>query len=251
MADKKEIQENFTIRFSDGIASIITEGAEFSVTPNGSVTVYTDKNIMAQKLEAMLRHGMHDGFYVSVYGVIISKIDSGFAVQADRIEKSRPDFGNQLQVSNPNRSSAPKVLRVGDHLSDGTVVIYVDPEKDEALFVPERVFAGKARFNKQDDLVESINEAGLHGHKDWRRITDTAGDTLAEVWNKVAPKELQGPNAPLFWISSSKNLGLCGSTNVGGGKGDIYSDSLYEMVKISSLPVPVIRSGPAKVPRSN
>jgi len=136
-------------------------------------------------------------------------------------------------------SLAQRALEVGESLGDGTVVLSVDLDKNEALFVPAKIFGGETKFDHQDNVVKSVNRGNLHGHKDWRRITDAEGETLSKIWAKVAPAELQGSAAPWFWLASS-----WGDT-VGrvrrGGEEDWTSRNRL----LFSLPVPVVRSGPA------
>lgn len=133
---------------------------------------------------------------------------------------------------------AQRALEVGDRLRDGTVVLSVDLDKNEALFVPARMFGGEALFDHQDDVVKAINCDGLHGHKDWRRITDAEGETLSKVWDKVAPAELQGRAAPCFWLASPHNANF-GRVRRGG---EVDSTISYRNFP---TPVPAVRCGPA------
>lgn len=130
---------------------------------------------------------------------------------------------------------AQSVLEVGQRLRDGTVVLSVDLDKNEVLFVPEMIFGGEAKFFSQDDVVKSVNGDALHGHSDWRRITDDEGDVLAANWFKVTTQD------PIcFWLAS-----YASNFQGGMGRGGFsvrLSDSRY-----NSNPVPVIRSGPARV----
>jgi len=104
-----------------------------------------------------------------------------------------------------HRNARQVVLEVGDELKDGTVCIAVDLQKQEALFAPKELLLDKAKFytDAQNAVVDAVNEQGVHGHKDWRRVTDPEGTVLAHVWNSVAPRKLQGSNAEHFWLGSS------------------------------------------------
>lgn len=135
----------------------------------------------------------------------------------------------------PPQNLEQRVLKVGDRLRDGTVVLSADLDKNKALFVPAEIYGGKAKFNKQDAVVESVNRAPLHGHKDWRRITDDEGKTLADNWAEVTTKDPE-----LFWVASSyrEHFGRvrCGGVAVWDTK-----------FGATSSPVPVVRDGPARV----
>ncbi|MBL8640682.1 MAG: hypothetical protein JNL76_01045 [Alphaproteobacteria bacterium] len=134
---------------------------------------------------------------------------------------------------------AQRALKVGQRLRDGTVVLSVDLDKDEALFVPAKIFGGDATFNDQDDVVRFANRDALHGHSDWRRITDDEGETLSKNWDKVAPAELQGRAAPWFWLASPVTI-ESGRVRRGG---EAY---WYAYYRFGSCLVPVVRSGPAR-----
>ena len=144
-------------------------------------------------------------------------------------------------VANDQQTSSltQRVYEVGQRLRDGTVVLSVDLDKNEALFVPAKIFGGKAKFDNQNDVVKSANRDTLHGHNDWRRITDDEGETLSKNWDKVAPAELQGRAAPWFWLASPTSI------NYGrvrrGGEADWHFDN-----RLISNPVPVVRSGLAR-----
>ena len=136
-------------------------------------------------------------------------------------------------------TAALKAHEVGEHLEDGTVCIAVDLKNDKALFAPEGIFGGNAPFDDQDEVVVKVNaRSGTHGHKDWRRITDEEGKTLADVWNKVAPPALQGRAAPWFWLASPDHYH--GRVRRGGEADGNYNN------RDDLLPVPVVRSGPAR-----
>lgn len=137
------------------------------------------------------------------------------------------------QITDPER-----VLKVGQRLRDGTVVLSVDLGKNKALFLPAIIFGGEAKFDHQDKVVESVNREALHGHRDWRRITQIEGETLSKVWDKVAPLELRDPNAPWFWLTTTNGLSD-GKVHKGG---EAYSNL---KPRDKSYPVPVVRSGPA------
>ncbi len=137
-------------------------------------------------------------------------------------------------------SLGQRAYEVGQRLRDGTVVLSVDLEKNQALFVPANIFGGKAKFDNQNDVVKSANRDTLHGHNDWRRITDDEGETLSKNWVKVAPAELQGRAAPWFWLASpSFNLSIGRVRR--GGEADWFINT-----RINSFPVPVVRSGLAR-----
>lgn len=132
---------------------------------------------------------------------------------------------------------APRALKVGDRLNDGTVVLSLNRARNEALLVPKKIFGYVTNFENQDYAIkEYVNKCDLHGHDDWRPITDTEGEELARVWDKVAPPEMQGHNAPLFWLRARKtfNDGHVGK----GGEPDL---DLIKQKEVS-LPVPVVRS---------
>ncbi len=67
-----------------------------------------------------------------------------------------------------NRLVNPKqaVLEVGQRLKDGTVVLSVDPDQNEALFIPAKIFGGKSSFEKQDEIVKFVNGKAWHGYSD-------------------------------------------------------------------------------------
>lgn len=140
------------------------------------------------------------------------------------------DVANDHQTPN----LAQRVLEVGQRLRDGTVVLFVDLDKDEALFLPAKIFGGKAKFDDQNDVVKSVNKDALHGHRDWRRITDDEGETLADNWAKVTTQDPEW-----FWLASPYNS-YYGRVRCGG-------DSDWNgYTRVSSIPVPVVRSGPAR-----
>ena len=145
------------------------------------------------------------------------------------------DVANDHQTPN----LAQRVLEVGQRLRDGTVVLSVDLDKNQALFVPAMIFGGKAKFDYQNDVVDSANNGALHGHQDWRRITDDEGETLSKNWDKVAPAELQGRAAPWFWLASPNFYD--GGRVRRGGEADWNNNN-----RNNSNPVPVVRSGPAR-----
>lgn len=132
-----------------------------------------------------------------------------------------------------------RVYEVGQRLRDGTVVLSVDPYKNKALFVPEKIFGGKANFDNQDDVVQFNNRIALHSHKDWRLSRFDECETLCENWWKVAPEEFQGYAAPWFWTDSPFLL-FFGRKRRGGDKfgGDSF--------RLHKLPVPIFRTGPAR-----
>lgn len=132
------------------------------------------------------------------------------------------------------------IRNVGDRLQDGTVCVAVDLGKNTALFAPAGIFGGTASFDDQDDIISKANKNALHGHTDWRKITDDEGATLAQVWDKVAPPELQGSTSPWFWLASpdANNLGRVRR----GGESAVWGDTN----RLNLIPVPCLRSGPAR-----
>ena len=156
------------------------------------------------------------------------------------------DGGVEIKPANGNTmtaiAAAQKALEIGDRMKDGTVVIAVDLENNIALFVPEGIFGGNARFEDQYDVVEKADAQKLHGHTDWRLITDNEASALAKAWGKVAPPALQGEAAPYFWGLSADQAFYSASGRIyrGGMDGWFYSAprNLY--------PVPIVRRGPAR-----
>lgn len=144
-----------------------------------------------------------------------------------------------VEASPANDSLAQKVLAVGDRLKDGTVVIAVDVNKNKALFAPGGIFGGESDFDYQDGVVDTANAQSLHGHNDWRRVTNDEAGTLASAWNKVAPDALQGRAAPWFWGAS---IVLYSTGRVYRGGESVWRDFHRD----DSRPVPVVRSGPAR-----
>lgn len=139
-----------------------------------------------------------------------------------------------------NDNFVQKVLEVGDRLRDGTVVIAVDLDNHTSLRVPEGIFGGVSAFDDQDGVVNNANAQNLHGHDDWRRVTNEEASTLAGAWNKVAPPALQGGRAaPWFWGASGNHF-ISGRVYRGGESGWLSS------YQDTSRPVPVVRSGPAR-----
>ncbi len=136
-------------------------------------------------------------------------------------------------------SLGQRAYEVGQRLRDGTVVLSVDLDKNQALFVPAKIFGGEAKFDHQNNVVQSVNRDALHGHNDWRRITDDEGETLSKNWGKVVPAELQGRAAPWFWLASPYD-DKGGRVRRGG---EAVWDYTY---RHGSYPVPVVRSGPAR-----
>ena len=150
------------------------------------------------------------------------------------------ETGLVLPANDQQTSSlGQRAYEVGQRLRDGTVVLSVDLDKNQALFVPAKIFGGEARFDHQNNVVQSVNRDALHGHNDWRRITDDEGATLSKNWGKVAPAELQGRAAPWFWLASPLS-DIFGRVRRGG-----EADWGY-FGRSNSDPVPVVRSGPAR-----
>lgn len=90
-----------------------------------------------------------------------------------------------------------RVVEVGQRLRDDTVVLSVDFDNDKALILPANIFGGKDQFHNQDNLVKWRNTDRLHGHKDWRRVTDDEAKILAVKWAEVTEKP-----AVMFWMAS-------------------------------------------------
>ena len=140
-----------------------------------------------------------------------------------------------------NRLVNPKqaVLEVGQRLKDGTVVLSVDPDQNEALFIPAKIFGGKSSCEKQDEIVEFVNGKAWHGYRDWRRITDDEGKTLSKTWNKVAtPSAAARP--PSLWLASSYDSSNGRVLHIGNHNRNQSNDD-----KLNLHSVPVVRSGPA------
>lgn len=132
------------------------------------------------------------------------------------------------------KNLAQRVLEVGERLRDGTVVLSVNLDKNEALFVPAEIFGGEAKFDHQNDVVASVNKNALHGHKDWHRITDDEGKTLADNWAKVTTKDPEW-----FWLASSYG------DDYGRARHGSHSDWKI-LCRGNSYPVPVVRRGLAR-----
>jgi hypothetical protein len=130
-----------------------------------------------------------------------------------------------------------KALEIGD-CQNGMVVFDVDLEKNTALWAPKSLFVRNSDFDHQDDVVKQANDQSLHGQKDWRRSTDKEASALVKAWDKVAPPELQGDAAPLFWGKTKK--GYCGRVYRSGETR--WQDDYRE----DSHPVLVVRSSPAR-----
>jgi hypothetical protein len=145
----------------------------------------------------------------------------------------------QTASNDSSGAAAPKAHQVGEHLKDGTVCIAVDLKNDNALFAPEGIFGSYECCDHQEEAVNRVNAGkGRHGHKDWRRITEAEGKTLSEVWDKVAPPALKGRAAPWFWLPGQSFVDD-GMARKGGEADWDFLDKYF------SLPVPVVRSGPA------
>ncbi len=136
----------------------------------------------------------------------------------------------------PPSNLTQRVLEVGQRMRDGTVVLSIDYDKNKALFVPAQIFGGEARFNRQDDVVRSVNGDALHGHRDWRLLKYRESQTLADNWARVTEQDPEW-----FWCEYPARYSFSGSLFRGG-----ESDS-NEDFRLSSNPVPVVRSGPARV----
>lgn len=139
-----------------------------------------------------------------------------------------------------NRGLEGRVLKVGERLRDGTVVLSFNEASNEAIFVSEQILFGLCIYDRQNEILESFNFHGLHGHKDWRLIADDEAKTLANIWYKVAPKVLLVNQPPCFWIPKLTPA-IYGRVRQGGNQNFKYVDSN------SSYAVSLVRSGPARV----
>ena len=193
---------------------------------------------MTNQSEQARQISLGEDFGAAVIALNGLRLEVGADGKSVRVVSDTP-----VQISyaaNENQASlAQRVLEVGERLRDGTVVLSVDLDKNEALFVPAKIFGGEAKFDHQDNVVKSANRDGLHGHKDWRRITDAEGETLSKAWDKVAPAELQGSAAPWFWLASPYG-NYIGRVRRGG------EADWGNFFRFDSIPVPVVRSGPAR-----
>ena len=144
-------------------------------------------------------------------------------------------------------------MLVGDRMKDGTICFDVDLEKNVALFAPKGIFGGEATFDRQGEIPVQMNKQKEHGHSDWRRITDSEGETLAKVWDRVAPRKLQGDNAPWFWRSAASAPSpspCCDTGYIRKRVGVGLINKLFDTGGVSEYTfrkhhVPVVRSGPA------
>lgn len=133
-----------------------------------------------------------------------------------------------------------RVLKVGERLNDGTVILSVNQKMNISLRVPQEIFGGKAPYRQQQSVIREVNKKGLCGHKDWRGISIEEGEMLSRYWKTVAPAALQGRATPWFWaFMPQENMDAlirkgCETT-------------LYRGNEIFSKDVAVIRSGPALV----
>jgi hypothetical protein len=258
------------VQVSVGKDFVIIGGDRVEVSPDGkTVTAYTNEGVETKAASgaATPREGAisqeavppsrpaHEGALFK--GVVPPSRDGGISISTDfntvvlngaTIERAADGHfvisssGTVITKPGPANDSAARVAHeVGDHLKDGTVCIAVDLKNDNALFAPEGIFGGNARFDDQDKVVEKVNAGnGTHGHKDWRRISDAEGKKLSDAWNKVAPPALQGRAAPWFWLASPYGNDCDGRVRRGG---ETVSASHY---RYDSLPVPVVRSGPVR-----
>jgi hypothetical protein len=193
---------------------------------------------MANQSEQTRQVSLGDDFGAAVITLNGLRLEVGADGKSVRVVSANP-----VQLSyaaNENKTPlVQRALEVGERLRDGTVVLSVDLDKNVALFVPAKIFGGEAKFGHQDNVVKSANRDGLHGHKDWRLITDAEGETLSKAWDKVAPTELQGRAAPWLWLASP--VYKVDRLVRRGGEADW--NYFYRGV---STPVPVVRSGPAR-----
>lgn len=145
-----------------------------------------------------------------------------------------PTNAENDRLVNPKQA----VLEVGQRLKDGTVVLSVDLDKNEALFIPAKIFGGKSSFERQDEIVEFANRKALHGYSDWRRITDDEGKKLSKTWSKVATPSAARP--PSLWLASSYDSSNGRVLHIGSHNRSQSNDD-----KLNLHSVPVVRSGPA------
>lgn len=162
-------------------------------------------------------------------------IGGNFGAAAPKVNDIRCETGKDKNSTPPTC----KVLEIGQKMTDGTVVIAVDVQKNLALFAPEGIFGGEAVFANQDAVVKKSNEQSLAGHKDWRRVTENEASALARDWKKVAPPALQGRDAPQFW-GATAILSFYGPSYLGGNPDWSSCHGTY------SRAVPVVRSGPVR-----
>lgn len=131
---------------------------------------------------------------------------------------------------------APRALEVGQRLRDGTIVLSVDYPNNSSLRVPAQIFGGNCKFYGQDNVKTSANKKALHGHTDWRCITDEEGDTLRSSWYKITNAAPQW-----FWLPAYNPEGG-GYIELGGRKKFDDDDLVSHRGNASAV---VIRSGPA------
>ncbi len=145
------------------------------------------------------------------------------------------ETGLAVPVNDQQKSNlAQRGPWVGQRLRDGTVLMSFDLDKKEALLVPEKIFGGVAKFDDQDDVIKSVNGEGLHGHIDWRRITDNEGQSLESNWTKVTTQD------PVWFWLASPHRGDGGCVRKSGELIWSFSD------RNNSKPVPVVRSVPVR-----
>ncbi len=148
-------------------------------------------------------------------------------------------------------ASAQEALRVGDLMSDGTIVYSVDLKDNTAVFMPGKIFAGKSDFDHQNDVVNKANKEKLHGYSDWRRVTNNEeASKLAENWRSVARPASRGIRADVFWgVSvSDRNQGrvFCGNDRAAPETKSFPLQRDYNHEERSERhSVPVFRTGPA------
>lgn len=233
---KHDVQD-IQISLASAVGTVTIGNSRFEITPDSNVVAYTDQTVELKPVTAATAEGtiasIGKDFAVAVYGAKITKMDAGFTVQAASTAMRPP-----AAIVSFERG----ILEVGDHLKDGTIVLSVDLEKNEALFVPGNIFGGYSTFRHQDRVVEAANRNMAHGHEDWRRITEAEGVTLSQVWDKVAPPILQGRYAPHFWTAAP--VGMNQGIHRQGGWEVSHINYLTTSHDISSRPVPVVRSGP-------
>lgn len=134
---------------------------------------------------------------------------------------------------------------IAETLKDGTVVLSVDPEKNISVRLPQEIFGGTStNFNLYGNkFLTPLNTSRLLGYNDWRHLSDKEADALVMNWNNLAPQELLGDAAPLFWLSprqpdDAKRL------RKGGDKKTYYPNPLDNQ-GFEEKPMPVGRTGPA------
>jgi hypothetical protein len=245
----ESVTKDIQVTVAKDLSTVTIGGVKVEVGPDSNVVVYTNDGVQTKPAsgEAAAKGTQisisADFNTVVLNGATIERAADGrLVISTPGIVITKPEPANDVVEKLPDLAAgrlAQKVLEVGDRLKDGTVCIAVDLNKNKALFAPAGIFGGIAKFGDQHEIPAQLNQQNANGHNDWRNITDDEGKTLSEVWDKVAPIELKGRAAPWFWLASS-NLFSSGRVRRGG------EADWYGLHRHHSLPVPVVRSGPAR-----